>query len=102
MGLNENPVLGVYRPEIPWGAASPGLEDPVEITQVVETAAVAYLADPGTGVDEHPGSFPKTDVDYEIGQGAAGVLAEEAAEGRGGHTHQRSHLIELYVIGVMY
>ena len=75
--------LLVDLPELARGHPALGLEDAVEIGQVVESALVADLGDVLRGVHQLAGRVPEPDVDQVAGQRAVGVLPEEAAEGAG-------------------
>ena len=80
-------VLLVHRPEFPRRHPALGLEDAVEIGQVVEAAFVADFRDVPRRVDEHAGGVSQFDIDQIIGQRPPGAELKESAEGRRTHPH---------------
>ena len=88
-------------PEFARRASLPGLERPVEIAQIVESAAVAYLTYAGCAVDEHPCRVSKPDFHDVFGHRAAGIPPEKAAECRWRHSRQPGKGFEPDRLGVV-
>ena len=81
--------------------ASFGLENPVEVGQVVEAALVADLGDVLRGVYQLAGGLAEPDVDQVAGEGAGGVLPEKPAERARAHPDHAGHHLQGERLGIM-
>lgn len=80
--------------EFRGGATAFALEDAVEVGDVVETAAIADFLDGEHASGEHPGGVAEAGLDDIVGERAAGVELEEAAEGSRRHEDDLGHGLE--------
>ena len=78
--LHNDPRLVVVVAELGGAHALALAEDAVEVAQVVEPAAVAYLGDRVGAVDELSAGIAQTEVDDVIAEGSACMELEEPAE----------------------
>ena len=69
-------------------------EQSVEVAEVVEPAAPAYLADAVGGVHQSAGSQSQSDVDDVLAEVLSRAQLEEAAEGRGRHADEVGQLFQ--------
>ena len=94
-------VLLVHRPEFPRRGPALGLEDAVEIGQVVEAALVADFGNVPRRVHQQPGGVAQLDVDQVVRQRPPRAELEKAAEGRRAHAHHRGQVRQLERLQVM-
>lgn len=85
--LHNHLVLLVQRPEITRSDSAFGLEDTVEVGQIVETAFVTDFRDILGRIHQHPRSIAEPDVQNIVRQRLAGAHPEETAESGRAHAH---------------
>ena len=71
--LDKDPLFLEQSAEIPRGVSPFGLENTIEVGQVIEAAAITYLRDVLGGVHTVPCGAAQTDVYYGVYQGAASL-----------------------------